>query len=208
VKYYPAFLDLKDKKAVVVGGGQVAERKARTLIKAGASVTVISPSITAGLKRLKDKGRLDHIKRKYKKGDLKDAFIVIAGTSSKETNLRVARDAGHLVNVIDSPDEGNFIVPAVVERGPLTMAVSTGGASPAVSRAIRKEIESRYDREFARYLRFAESVRKRAMKEIRDKEKRERFFRSMASEEIFSSLRTTGFSAVSEKILSYLDNIR
>ena len=208
MKYYPAFLDLKDKKAVVIGGGKVAERKVRGLIKAGACVKVVSPSVTAGLERLIDKGKISHVRRNYKKGDLKGAFIVIAGTSSGETNKKVALDAGCLVNVIDSPSDGDFIVPSVVKRGPLTVAVSTEGASPAVSRAIRKEIEKYYDKEFANYLRFVESVRKKAMREIKDAARRAKFFRSIASEEIFNTLRDKGFNAVSKKLLALLESMK
>ena len=85
MKYYPVFLNLKDKNTVVIGGGRVAERKARTLIDAGAAVKIISPSLTHGLKMLSEKGKLAHIKRSYKKGDVKKAFLVIAATSSPQT---------------------------------------------------------------------------------------------------------------------------
>ena len=208
MKYYPAFLNLKDKTTVVVGGGKVAERKVRTLIKAGAAVKVISPVITAGIKKLKEKGMLKHVKRNYRMGDIENVFIVIACTSSDEINREIAQNAGGLVNVIDSPSEGNFIVPSVVKQGRLTVAISTDGASPAVSKAIRKEIERQYDKEFSLYLRFLESLRKRVMKEIKNSRQRERFFRSLASEEIFNSLRNNGFVMTSKKILASLDKMK
>ncbi len=200
-------MDLKDRKAVVVGGGRVAERKVRSLVKAGALVSVISPGITAGLEELKQKGKIRHFRRRYRKGDAGDALVVIAATSSARINKKVAQDARHLINVIDMPSEGNFIVPSSVERDSLTIAVSTGGASPAVSRAIRKEIGKLYGREFARYLRFLENVRRKAAETISDEGKRGRFLRSVASEEIFSTLRKKGFSAASEKILGVLDHL-
>ena len=205
MKYYPAFLNLKDKEAVVVGGGKVAERKVRTLIKAGASVKVISPALTPLLERLKKNRRLTHIKRNYRKGDLKNAFIVIAATSSERTNTEVAQDAGGLINVTDTPREGNYIVPSVVRRGPLTVAISTEGASPAISKAVRKEIERLYGTEFALYLRFVERIRQKALKKISDNQRREKFLKSLASREIFDTLRNEGFSATSEKILASLD---
>jgi precorrin-2 dehydrogenase/sirohydrochlorin ferrochelatase len=207
VKYYPAFLDLKDKKAVVVGGGSVAERKVRLLIQAGASVTLISPDITENLSRLAEKGQVSHVRRNYRKGDLKGAFIVIAGTSSSTINTKVAQDAAHLVNVIDAPSEGNFIVPSVVRRSPLTIAISTEGVSPAVSKAIRKEVEHQYGREFASYLKFLEAVRAKALKHIINAKKREGFLKSLASEERLSTLRGKGFKAVKKDILSYLDSL-
>ncbi len=208
VRYYPAFIDLEDKKAVVVGGGRVAERKARSLVKAGALVNVISPAITTGLETLKGKKKIRHIERSYKRGDLHDAFVVIAATSSVQINKKIAEDAKHLVNVIDAPAGGNFIVPSFVERGSLAIAISTGGTSPAVSRAIRKEIEKYYGREFAEYLRFVELIRRKAMEKISNNKKRERFLKSLASEEIFSTLRDKGLNIVSEKILTSLNSMK
>ena len=206
MKYYPAFLDLKDKKTVIIGGGKVAERKVRLLINTGASIKLISPDITNNLRKLADKGLLEHIKRNYRDGDLNDAFIVIAATSSTVLNTRIAREARHLVNVIDMPSEGNYIVPSVVKRGPLTIAISTEGASPAVSKAIRKEIEELYGKEFALYLKFVETIRKLAMKKIIDSKEREKFLQSLASEDIFKSLLERGFSRLSQKIYASLNN--
>ena len=204
MKYYPAFLDLNNKKTIVVGGGKVAERKVRFLIKAGAEVKLISPSVTSNLAKLKERGLLKHVRRNYRKGDLKNAFVVVAATSLPEINTAIANDSKHLVNVADPPSEGNFIVPSVIKRGHLTLAISTEGASPAVSKAIRKEIESNYDREFFLYLRFVEKVRKQAIERIKDKKKREKFLKSLASEQAFKILRSKGFNAISKKVLSDL----
>lgn len=208
MKYYPAFLNLKDKKAVVVGGGKVAERKARSLINAGAALKVISPDITENLRKLKEKGLIKHIKRNYKRGDLKDAFIVVAGTSSAEINLKIAQEAPHLVNVIDAPSEGNFIVPSLVRRGPLTIAISTEGASPAISKAVRKEIERLYGREFVLYLKFVELIRKEAREKITNNKKREKFLKSLASEELFNAVRNKGFRDTYKKIVSSLNSLQ
>jgi precorrin-2 dehydrogenase/sirohydrochlorin ferrochelatase len=163
VKYYPVFLNLNNKRAVVVGGGKVAERKVRVLIRAGALVKVVSPHITKSLEKLEKDGRIHHVKRPYREGDLKDAFLVIAGTSSASTNAKIARDARHLINVIDTPTEGNFIAPSIVKRGALTIAISTGGSSPAVAKTIRKELEKLYGSEFTHYLRLLEKVRRKIM---------------------------------------------
>lgn len=205
MKYYPAYLDLNRRKAVVVGGGGVAERKVLSLIKAGAEVRVISPRITDRLQKLKDRGLITHVNRTYRTGDVKDAFIVIAGTSSAEVNTKVARESGQLVNVVDPPSEGNFIVPSVVKNGPLTIAISTEGASPAVSKALRREFEKHYGKDFALYLRFVEKVRKQAIATLTDKKKREKFLKSLASEEAFSILKNKGFRAISQKVLSDLN---
>jgi precorrin-2 dehydrogenase/sirohydrochlorin ferrochelatase len=207
VKYYPVFLNLKNQKTVVIGGGKVAERKTRVLLKAGASVKIISPSLTHGLEMLSRSGKLIHIKRRYKKADIKAAFLVIAATSSPGTNTAIAGDAEFLVNVVDAPSEGNFIAPSIVRRGRLSIAVATECASPAISKAIRKEIEQLYGRDFALYLGFAEVIRKKAMNKITDPGRRERFLRSLATEKMFRDLRNKGFSVVSKIVSRSLDKL-
>jgi precorrin-2 dehydrogenase/sirohydrochlorin ferrochelatase len=144
----------------------------------------------------------------YRKGHLKGAFIVIAATSSVAVNAKVNQDAEYLVNIIDMPADGNFIVPSLVRRSNLTIAISTEGASPAISKAVRQEIEQKYDVEFARYLRFVESVRKKAIKEIKDTKKRERFLKSLATIEILAMLRNRGFGAASREVLKAFDKIK
>lgn len=198
MKYYPVFLNLSNKRAVVVGGGKVAERKVRVLIRAGASVKVVSPHITKYLESLEKDGRIHHVKRSYRKGDLKDAFLVIAGTSSASTNEKIARDARYLVNVIDTPTEGNFIAPSIVKRGALTIAISTGGSSPAVAKTIRKELEKLYGSEFTHYLRLLEKIRRKIMREIQDGKEREKLLKKVASEEIFNTIRKEGTSFLPE----------
>ena len=198
--YYPAFLNLKGKKTVVIGGGKIAERKILALLKTGARITVISPEITKRIAREKLRGSLKHIPRQYRKGDVKNTFLVIAATDSEEINQKVSEDATCLVNVVDTPSLCNFIVPSVLQRGPLTIAVSTGGISPALSKSIRKELEKLYGPEFTEYLRLLETIRKRAMKEIQNKKSRADFLKSLASGEIVKMLREKGFKEV-EKAL-------
>jgi precorrin-2 dehydrogenase/sirohydrochlorin ferrochelatase len=207
VRYYPAFLDLRDRGAVIVGGGKVAERKVRSLLKAGISVKVISPTLTSYLEKIKKEREIVHVKRNYRKGDLKNIFIVIAATSSMTVNKKVAADAEFLVNVVHPPDAGNFIVPSHVNRGPMTIAVSTEGASPAIARSIRTDVEKRYGKEFGQYLRFVEKIRKKAVLTIPDRKRREKFLKSLADERLFQRIRKKGFSSVSREILSSLDKI-
>jgi precorrin-2 dehydrogenase/sirohydrochlorin ferrochelatase len=200
--YYPAFLNLKGKKTVVVGGGKIAERKILALLKAGADVTVISPEITKRIAGEKLKGRIKHISRQYGRGDSRKAFLVIAATSSQEINRRVSEDATCLVNVVDTPSLCNFIVPSVLQRGPLTIAVSTGGISPALSKSIRMELEKLYMPELAEYLRLLEKIRKRSMRDIRDKKKRSEFLKRLASAKMIKMLRQKGFREVEKVLLS------
>ena len=202
MNYYPAFLNLEGKKAVVVGGGRIAERKVLSLIKAGAEVTVVSPLLTGRLQKEKEAKRLRHISRTYRPGDLKDSFLVIAATDSPEVNRKVAGDAPALVNVVDVPCECNFIAPSVVKRGPLVLAISTSGTSPAFAKAIRKEIEKSYGTVFSEYLGFVKVLRSRAMREITDTVVREKFLKSLASEDILYALRTKGLTTVKLSAMS------
>jgi precorrin-2 dehydrogenase/sirohydrochlorin ferrochelatase len=198
--YYPVFLKLRGRKAVVVGGGRVAERKILSLLKAGADVTVISPDITPKIEKERLKGFLTHINRRYRSRDLCDAFLVIAATDSLTTNEKVSRDAPCLVNVVDTPHLCNFIVPSAMKRGPLTIAVSTGGVSPALSRSLRKELEKEYSFEFARYLELLRRVRAEAMEAIPDQKKRSRFLKALASEEILRTLREKGLKKTGQAV--------
>lgn len=199
--YYPAFINLCGKNCIVVGGGKVAERKIASLLDAGSEVTVISPNITHALEKHKKRGMIKHIKRNYKKGDLENAFLVIAATSDEKINSRISKDAPFLVNVVDRPELANFIVPSVVSRGPMTIAISTSGASPAMARAVRKELEVLYNKNFGRFLAFLRQLRKKVMRDIPEKKERERFLKEAASEEILGILRKNGFKAAKNKIL-------
>lgn len=207
VDYYPAFLDLKGKKAVVVGGGKVAERKVAALLKAGAEVTVVSPSLTPRLERLKTADRILHICRPFCPADLSKSFLTIAATDSNELNERIGRMAPGLVNVVDLPEAGNFIVPSSVSRGPLSFAVSTCGVSPALSKTVRQELETLYGPEFGPYLAFLKTLRAKALKMIGDRQERERFLRAVASPEVLLMLRTGGLASVRSFLRAEFDGL-
>lgn len=206
--YYPAYINLCKKSCIVVGGGKVAERKALALIRSGATVKIISPDITNALEKEKQKGTIKHVQRKYRKGDLKSAFLVVAATSDGGINRQVFEESDCLINVVDCPDMANFIVPSVVERGPLKIAISTSGASPAIAKAIRKEIEGFYGREFGHFLIFVKQLRKRAANEIPDEKIRERFLKEIASKRIFDTLRNDGLKETKKALLQKLQSIK
>ena len=133
---------------MVVGGGEVASRKARRLLQAGAEVVVISPEFNPELAA--SQAELHH--RPYRDGDLEGAYLAFTATDSREVNAAVAREAGKrgiLVNVADRPSEGDFALPSTLSRGRLQVAVSTGGASPTLSRRIRGELEETFGPEWA-----------------------------------------------------------
>ncbi len=140
-RYYPAFLNVAGLRAVVVGGGAVAERKAAQLLASGADVTLVSPDATPELERLAGEGRVRLIRRAYATGDLAGAWIAVAATDDPETQRKIRAESLRektLLNVADAPDLCGFIAPSVVERGPVAVAISTGGESPALARKLRE----------------------------------------------------------------------
>jgi precorrin-2 dehydrogenase / sirohydrochlorin ferrochelatase len=143
--WYPVFMRLSGRRCVVVGGGSVAARKARALIDADAEVVVVAPRVTPELQGLESHGALVIHPRAYRAGDLKGALLVFAATNDRAVNAQVtadARAAGALVNSADDPQSCDFTVPATARRGEVTVAVSTGGRSPAFARQLREEIEA------------------------------------------------------------------
>jgi precorrin-2 dehydrogenase / sirohydrochlorin ferrochelatase len=148
VVLYPIFLDLSGWRCVVVGGGGVANRKARKLLQAHARVVVISPHIAPELESV----AVEVHRRPYREGDLEGAYLAFAATNLRGVNAAVAREAkerGIPVNVADKPSEGDFALPSTLRRGRLQVAVSTGGASPTLARRIRGELEEAFGPEWA-----------------------------------------------------------
>ena len=161
--YYPVFLEMKDRTCVVIGGGAVAERKVEGLVAAGANVTVISPGITDGLKELLDEGAIRHVAREYQASDRAGYDLIFVATDNSELNAAVFNEARSLriwVNSADDPDHCDFILPAVIRRGELTVAVSTGGASPAVTRVIREDLDAYFTADYAQLVQIAAEVRR------------------------------------------------
>jgi precorrin-2 dehydrogenase / sirohydrochlorin ferrochelatase len=151
VKYYPVFWDIKDKKCVVVGGGDVALRKIRRLRDCGAVVLVVSPQLTPELIAMKAEDMIEHVFDQYDVQYLEGAVLVIGATDDEKTNAAISRDArkrGIPVNIVDDPQKCDFILPAVVERDDLTIAIGTGGKSPALARYLREELEIKYGVEY------------------------------------------------------------
>jgi precorrin-2 dehydrogenase/sirohydrochlorin ferrochelatase len=143
---YPVALDLAGRACLVVGGGAVAARKTKGLLEATARVTVVSPLLVPALRTLADEGRVHWKPREYQAGDVAGAWLVLVTTDDRAVNAEVAAEArrcGVWVNCADDPAHCDFALPAVLRRGPLTVAVSTGGASPAMARLLREEIGRR-----------------------------------------------------------------
>ena len=150
--YYPVFLDLKGRLCVVIGGGEVAQRKLEALLESAAQVTVISPEVTPDIRHKADLGQVTWLAREYLNGDLKGAFLAIAATDDNGVNRAVSDEATHqtvLLNVVDVPSLCVFIAPAIVRRGDVTIALSTNGTSPALARKLRESLEQSESLEYA-----------------------------------------------------------
>lgn len=181
-RYYPINLVLKNRICVVIGAGEVAERKVRSLLECGARVLVVSPSITAGLRALSKKKKIAYKKKSADLKDLNGAYLVIAATADRMINSRLSRycrKKNILINVVDCPDECSFILPSMIRRGGLTISISTDGISPALSKKIRQDLEKRFGAEYAEYLRAMKKIRPRALKKIKNRRLRKTFFRKM-----------------------------
>lgn len=161
--YYPIFLDMAGRSCVVIGGGAVAERKVEGLLQVGANVAIISPSLSSKLGSLVSQGKVRHIARPYQAGDLKGYSLAFVATDNGEVNAAVAQEGrkrGVWVNAADDPAHCDFILPSVLRRGELVAAVATGGTSPALSRAIREELEAYFTEDYAMLAEIAAEVRR------------------------------------------------
>jgi precorrin-2 dehydrogenase/sirohydrochlorin ferrochelatase len=160
--YVPIFLDVTGRRCLVIGGGEVASRKVTTLLDAGAKVTVVSPAMTDALAQLVREGRIDYIGREYAPGDMTGATLVYAATDNAEMHRRLQAEAsarGIPLNVADDPALCSFLAPAVLTRGPLQIAVSTGGASPAMAKRIIQRLGHLFGDEYALALEVMRAAR-------------------------------------------------
>ncbi|AYO29691.1 MAG: precorrin-2 dehydrogenase [Thermoanaerobacteraceae bacterium] len=142
--YYPVMLNIEGKRCLVVGGGSVAHRKVLSLLECGAIVTVIAPEVNESILKLWKEARIRLIRRNYIKSDLAGYFIVVAASDDRDVNKLIAEEAGAggvLVNVVDDGELSSFIMPSVIRRGDLTVAISTGGKSPLLSKMLRQKLE-------------------------------------------------------------------
>jgi len=183
VNQYPVNLDLRGRKVLVVGGGRVACRKAKDALEAGAEITVVSPAVDAEMAALRDAGSLRLVSRRFEAADLEGCFLAIAATDDTAVNAEVSRAALRediLVNVVDDAALSNFTVPAKLRRGALLLTASTGGASPSLSREIRRKLEGIFGEEYAAYLEFMEKLRPFVIEKTGDQRERAAIFGALA----------------------------
>jgi precorrin-2 dehydrogenase/sirohydrochlorin ferrochelatase len=184
MKTYPLFALIEDRACLVVGGGAVGERKVRDLLAAGAKVTVVSRELTPGLADLAAQERLTFIQGDFTPKHLDGMMLVVGATDDMVVNQQVSAAAqarGLLVNIVDAPELCTFIVPAQVRRGPLTIAVSTGGASPALARKVREELEQHFGSDYGQYLRVLQAVRNQILARRRGHPENQRLFQRLVA---------------------------
>ena len=160
---FPIYLKLENRKVAVVGGGKVAERKVFDLLQSGGDVVVISPFLSTGLVELLKEGRINWIAEQFSPASFpEDVFLIVAATDDPDVNRAVyefARLHKILINVVDSPDLCDFYVPSVVRKGELTIAISTGGRVPSLSRAVREFLENLLPEDLGRALDYMDGLR-------------------------------------------------
>lgn len=206
--YFPILLKLEDKRCLVVGGGQVAERRIGSLLEARAEVKVVSPKLTPKIRQWAEQGLVVVEERSYRAEDQDGAYLVIAATNSPEVNDAVweqARAAGRLVNMAERPERGDFIVPSVVRRGKLVIAVSTLGASPSVAASIRRRIESSFGEEYELYLDFLGEFRLKVQELVKDTNVRQEWFRAVLQTDLPELIRRGEFEAWKQRVLDELE---
>ncbi|WP_299977616.1 bifunctional precorrin-2 dehydrogenase/sirohydrochlorin ferrochelatase [Desulfobacula sp.] len=165
MKYYPIFLELKGRDCLVVGGGNVGARKAVTLEKCGAKVKVISDRFSPKFDDLK-KTSICLEKKEYEKKDMNGMFLVFAATNDADLNQQIKSDASMLnilCNIADAPQNSDFLLPSIVDRGDLILAISTSGSSPAMAKRIRKDLEHQFGPEYAQLLFLMGNIRKKLL---------------------------------------------
>ena len=192
MRYYPIYLDIRDRRCLVVGAGGVGTRKVTSLLKCGARVTVISPETTPAIEELAQSGKIKLKKRTYRQSDLNDVFLVIGATDDQEMNRRISSDAGRLnllCNIADRPEICNFILPSIVNRGDLTIAISTAGQSPAMAKTLRKKLERQFGTEYGDLLRLMGAIRKKLLRTNHEPEVHKPLFEQLIQNDLLGLIR-------------------
>jgi siroheme synthase, N-terminal domain len=191
MRYYPVFLDLHHVPCLVIGGGQVGERKVKTLQSCLAKVYLISRELTPYLREEVQQGRITLLASSYQTEYLKEMFLVIGATDDPELNGKIGREAKErriLCNIADKPGECNFILPSLVCRGDLTIAVSTAGKSPALAKKIRLDLEEGFPEIYGPYLELLGQIRSEVLARNLSQEENQNIFETLVNSPVLSWL--------------------
>jgi siroheme synthase-like protein len=191
-KYYPIYINVEDRDVLIIGGGEVCARKAETMLRYGARVTIISIAATEEIRGWAAEGKIRLVLKPYEEADLDGRAIVIASTDDPCVNGRIARDCRRRripVNVVDVTHLCEFIVPAVIEKGSVQIAVSTGGKSPALARTLRETLEKTIGPEYSEVNDLLGTLRKGAKKSLPTDKDRKRFFDDIIANDVLGMIR-------------------
>jgi precorrin-2 dehydrogenase/sirohydrochlorin ferrochelatase len=203
VNYYPVYLDITNRRCIVVGGGDVAERKVQRLLLSGAHVIVIGKTLTPELEIMKKGGKIDQINDDYREAYIHNAFLVIGATDQDDVNAKISEDArrmGIMVNIVDDPDRCDFILPSLLQRGDLSIAISTGGKSPALAKKLREDIERVYGPEYLILLNMLGILRERIKARGQSADENKRLFESVVNSDILQHIREKNWVRVRKMI--------
>lgn len=192
MKYYPVNLDIRNRKCLVVGGGAVGTRKVMTLLDCGAKVTVVSTDVAEKLQELSDSDIIKLEKRPFQISDLDEMFLVIGATDNQEINKEIHSEAerlGILCNIADRPEDCNFILPAIVNRGDLIIAISTSGQSPAFAKKMRKDLEKKFGTEYAEFLKLMGEIRNKLLSEDHEPEAHKHIFEQLIKRDLVKMIK-------------------
>jgi precorrin-2 dehydrogenase len=209
VKPYPIIMSLGGKQAIVVGGGRVGMRKIMGLLESGAQVIVISPKLEQELQELTRQGHIEWVPELFDQALLDrypEAVLVFGTTDQREVNVAIHKacvDRKILCNIADVPDLCTFIVPAVITQGDLMIAVSTGGASPALARRIREDLEKHFGPEYGKMTHVLGELRKLVLRTGSSPDENKKIFREIVNSEVLAALREND----SERVLDILKAI-
>ena len=186
-------------------------RKVARLLDCGASVTVIAPKLIASLKALAEKKKIAVKHRRVNLSDLNRAYLVISATGERKTNTLISaycRRKGILVNVVDAPSECNFILPSILKKGDLSIAISTNGVSPALAKKIRQELQQKFGTEYMKLLRMLKEIRPEALSKIKNPESRKAFFQKAVQTGMLDLLRKNKEGEARAKLRAILEEKR
>ena len=201
--YYPAFLDITAKRCLVVGGGKVAERKVVMLLQFNAHVTVVGPVITRTLLKLDNESKIEYFQRTYTAKDLDNTALVFACTDNSAINNKIKTEAARKkipVNVVDNPDLCDFIVPSIIRKGDLTIAISTSGELPLLSKKLRQKIEEVVTDDYLEYLHIIGEFRKHLLKTVKEARKRGLIMKDIAKMDMQEVI-ATGLAKIKKRTL-------
>ena len=207
MRYYPIYLDVKDRKCLVVGGGAVGTRKVETLLECGAKVTVVSIDASEKLKKLSNSGLIRLKERAFQTDDLESVFLVVVATDDEDLNIKVHTAAERrrvLCNIADRPEACNFILPSIVSRGDLTIAISTSGKSPAFAKKLRKQLEAQFGDEYAEFLKLMGAIRKKLLSKDHEPEAHKHLFERLIETDLVQMLKNADTDAINTLLLEVL----